>query len=162
MRPGSHECGGIPAHVEGGDRPVFFRLRRDREHSNQRRRRSPRRCRPAPGAGSGGERTMSTPTNHFTDFLHRRSFVELNARERANALVDAGTGRELLGPFDRIESPWLAAQGVTPQADDGCIVVKGKIAGRAAVVAALEGAFQGGSMGEVSGAKMIAALQLAR
>jgi len=105
---------------------------------------------------------MSTPTDHFTDFLHRRSFVELNARERANALVDAGTGRELLGPFDRIESPWLAAQGVTPQADDGCIVVKGRIAGRAAVVAALEGAFQGGSMGEVSGAKMTAALQLAR
>jgi malonate decarboxylase beta subunit len=37
----------------------------------------------------------------------------------------------------------------------------GKIAGKAAVVVALEGAFQGGSMGEVSGAKMSAALDLA-
>jgi malonate decarboxylase beta subunit len=95
------------------------------------------------------------------DFLRRQSFIELNARGRANALVDAGTARELLGPFDRIESPWLAAQGITPQADDGCVVIKGKIAGQAAVVTALEGAFQGGSIGEVSGAKMTAALDLA-
>ena len=98
---------------------------------------------------------------HAADFLRRQSFIELNARERANVLVDAGTARELLGPFDRIESPWLAAQGITPQADDGCVVIKGKIAGQTAVVAALEGAFQGGSIGEVSGAKMTAALDLA-
>jgi malonate decarboxylase beta subunit len=103
---------------------------------------------------------MNTQT-HAADFLRRQSFIELNARERANALIDAGTARELLGPFDRIESPWLAAQGVTPQADDGCIVIKGRIAGQAAVVTALEGAFQGGSIGEVSGAKMTAALDLA-
>src|SRR5260221_7172617 len=52
-------------------------------------------------------------------------------------------------------------QGVTPQEDDGCVVMKGKIAGQAAVVVALEGAFQGGTMGEVSGAEMTAALDLA-
>jgi malonate decarboxylase beta subunit len=52
-------------------------------------------------------------------------------------------------------------QGVTPQEDDGCVVIKGKIAGQAAVVVALEGAFQGGSIGEVSGQKMTAALDLA-
>jgi malonate decarboxylase beta subunit len=39
--------------------------------------------------------------------------------------------------------------------------VKGKIAGRPAVIVALEGAFQGGSLGEVSGQKMTAALDLA-
>src|SRR5271154_7359001 len=94
-------------------------------------------------------------------FINRKSFIELDARERAAALFDAGTSRELLGPFDRMESPWLAMQGVTPQADDGCVVMKGKIAGQAAVVVALEGAFQGGSMGEVSGEKMTAALDLA-
>ena len=92
--------------------------------------------------------------------LDRQSFIELNARERAGALFDAGTRRELAGPFDRIESPWLPLQGVTPQADDGCVVMKGKISGHSAVVIALEGAFQGGSMGEVSGAKMTAALDL--
>jgi malonate decarboxylase beta subunit len=94
-------------------------------------------------------------------FLRRESFIELDARERAHSLLDAGTARELLDPFDRVESPWLLMQGVTPQADDGCIVMKGKIAGQAAVVIALEGAFQGGSMGEVSGAKLTAALDLA-
>lgn len=95
------------------------------------------------------------------DFATRASFIELEARERATSLLDAGTARELAGPFDRIESPWLPLQGVTPQADDGCVVMKGKIAGKPAVVIALEGAFQGGSMGEVSGAKMTAALDLA-
>ena len=94
-------------------------------------------------------------------YVTRQSFIELNARERATALFDAGTARELAGPFDRLESPWLPLQGVTPQADDGCVVVKGRISGRAAVVIALEGSFQGGSMGEVSGAKMTAALDLA-
>src|SRR5271154_5502059 len=96
-----------------------------------------------------------------TNFLNRRSFLELDARGRAAALFDEGTSRELVGPFDRVESPWLAVQDVTPQEDDGCVVMKGKIAGKAAVVIALEGAFQGGSMGEVSGEKMTAALDLA-
>jgi malonate decarboxylase beta subunit len=105
---------------------------------------------------------MSAPAQSASAiFINRASFIELDARARANALLDAGTGRELLGPFDRVESPWLEMQGVTPQEDDGCVVMKGKIAGRAAVVIALEGAFQGGSLGEVSGQKMTAALDLA-
>jgi malonate decarboxylase beta subunit len=98
---------------------------------------------------------------YSADFINRQSFIELDARERAKALFDEGTSRELVGPFDRVESPWLPTQGVTPQEDDGCVVMKGKIAGQAAVVVALEGAFQGGSIGEVSGAKMTAALDLA-
>lgn len=94
-------------------------------------------------------------------FVARRSFIELDGRNRAQTLFDEGTWKELAGPFDFIESPWLPMQGVASQSDDGCIVIKGKIAGKPAVVAALEGAFQGGSLGEVSGAKMTAALDLA-
>jgi len=90
-----------------------------------------------------------------------RSFIELKARQRAHALLDEGSYRELLDPFDGIESPWLGAQGIVPQADDGMIVAKGTINGKPAVVVAIEGAFQGGSMGEVSGVKMAAALELA-
>jgi len=90
-----------------------------------------------------------------------RSFIELKARQRAHALLDDGTYRELLDPFEGITSPWLAAQGIVPQADDGMVVAKGTINGKPAVVVAIEGAFQGGSMGEVSGAKMAAALELA-
>jgi malonate decarboxylase beta subunit len=52
-------------------------------------------------------------------------------------------------------------QGIAPQFDDGCIVIKGKIGGSPAVAIAFEGAFQGGSVGEVSGAKMTAAMDLA-
>jgi malonate decarboxylase beta subunit len=94
-------------------------------------------------------------------FVRRTSFIELNARARANQLIDPGTGRELVGPFERIESPWLPEQGIAPQSDDGCVVIKGQIGGKPAVVVALEGGFQAGSMGEVSGAKMTAALDLA-
>ncbi|SQI93793.1 malonate decarboxylase subunit beta [Klebsiella oxytoca] len=90
-----------------------------------------------------------------------RSFIELRARERARTLLDDGSYRELLDPFDGIMSPWLGAQGIVPQSDDGMVVAKGTINGQPAVVIAIEGTFQGGSMGEVSGAKMAAALELA-
>lgn len=93
--------------------------------------------------------------------LARNSFIELGARERARALLDAGTFRELAGPFDGLESPWLPPQGVVPQSDDGVVVAKGRIDGLPAVVLAIEGAFQGGSMGEVGGAKIAGALELA-
>lgn len=90
-----------------------------------------------------------------------RSFIELKARERAHALLDEGSYRELLGPFDGMVSPWLSQQGIVVQSDDGMVVAKGTLQGKPTVVIAIEGAFQGGSMGEVSGAKMAAALELA-
>lgn len=93
--------------------------------------------------------------------LQSRSFVELGARQRARALLDAGSFRELLGPFDRLMSPWLPRQGIVPQADDGVVIAKGLLAGRHTVIASIEGAFQGGSMGEVGGAKIAGALELA-
>ena len=93
--------------------------------------------------------------------LNQHSFIELGARQRARALLDAGTFRELIDPFDRVMSPWLARQGVVPQADDGVVVAKGTVDGLPVVIAAIEGSFQGGSMGEVGGAKMAGALELA-
>jgi malonate decarboxylase beta subunit len=91
----------------------------------------------------------------------RQSFIELTARERARAILDAGTFRELLGPFERLKSPWLPLQGVVAQADDGVLVARGRIDGKAAVIAAVESAYQGGSIGEVSGSKIAGALELA-
>jgi len=93
--------------------------------------------------------------------LQSRSFVELGARQRARALLDPGSFRELLGPFERLMSPWLPRQGIVPQADDGVVIAKGLFDGRNTVIAAIEGAFQGGSMGEVGGAKIAGALELA-
>ncbi|MGI8329763.1 biotin-independent malonate decarboxylase subunit beta [Actinomadura scrupuli] len=108
--------------------------------------------------------SATTPPGTDTDWralLTRAGFIELTARARARALLDDGTARELCGPFDRIESPWLEPQGVVPQSDDGVVVVKGGLGGRPAVVIAIEQAFQGGGIGEVSGAKIAATLSLA-
>jgi malonate decarboxylase beta subunit len=93
--------------------------------------------------------------------LARDSFIERSARRRAAALLDDGSMMELVGPFDRVTSPWLAMQQLVVQADDGVVVAKGTLDGHPTVVLAIESAFQGGSMGEVGGAKMAGALELA-
>ncbi|WP_346949071.1 biotin-independent malonate decarboxylase subunit beta [Dyella sp.] len=93
--------------------------------------------------------------------LARRSFTELHARARAQALLDPGSFRELIDPFERLASPWLPRQGIVTQADDGLVVARGLLDGNPAVVLAIEGAFQGGSMGEVSAAKIAGSLELA-
>jgi malonate decarboxylase beta subunit len=95
-------------------------------------------------------------------FLSRQSVIEMRARERAEAILDSGTFRELLGPFERLESPWLPLQGIVPESDDGVIVARGQFDGKPAVIMAIEGAFQGGGMGEVSASKIACALMLAR
>ncbi|MEX1030252.1 MAG: biotin-independent malonate decarboxylase subunit beta [Paenibacillaceae bacterium] len=89
------------------------------------------------------------------------SYIELSARERAQAMLDEGTFRELLDPYQRIESPHLLVQGIVPQSDDGVVVARGMIDGHSAVVASVDGRFQGGGIGEVSGAKIAGALELA-
>ena len=91
----------------------------------------------------------------------RTRFTELSARERSAALLDPGTFRELIGPFERLESPHLEPQGIVPACDDGVVVARGDIDGEGAVVLAVEGLFQGGGIGEVSGAKIAGALELA-
>lgn len=94
------------------------------------------------------------------DLLQRSSFIELSARQRAQSLLDVRY-RELVDPFDRITSPWLPKQNIVPQADDGVVVIKGTMQQQPVVVIAIEGAFQGGSLGEVGGAKIAGALELA-
>jgi malonate decarboxylase beta subunit len=88
-------------------------------------------------------------------------FTELSARGRVRAMLDPGTFRELLGPAERVESPHLAVQSVVPQSDDGAVIGRGTLDGVSAAVAALDGAFQGGGVGEVSGAKLAASLEQA-
>jgi len=97
----------------------------------------------------------------WQELLARRSFIELDALGRATALLDSGSLRVLAGPFDRLESPWLAPQGITPQADDGTVIARGTVDGHPVVIAAIEQGFQGGGTGEVSGAKISQALLLA-
>ena len=93
--------------------------------------------------------------------LAKKSFIELSARERAKALLDENSFRELLDPFARMMSPWLPKQNIVPQADDGVVVAKGTLQQKPVVVISIEGNFQGGSLGEVGGAKIAGALELA-
>lgn len=89
----------------------------------------------------------------------KNSFVELNGRQRAFSLLDENTGGEIVGPeFDFI-SPHLEPQNIVPESDDGVIIAKGKLDGKAAVIISIEVSFQGGGIGEVSGAKIVAALE---
>jgi biotin-independent malonate decarboxylase beta subunit/biotin-independent malonate decarboxylase gamma subunit len=97
----------------------------------------------------------------WQELLARRSFIELDALGRATALLDPGSLQVLAGPFDRLESPWLEPQGITPQADDGTVIARGTADGRPVVIASIEQGFQGGGTGEVSGAKVSQALLLA-
>lgn len=75
-------------------------------------------------------------------------------------MLDQGTFRELLDPFERIRSPWLESQGIISQSDDGVVVARGTVGARLALCIATDGAFQGGSLGEVSGAKIAGSLEL--
>ena len=93
--------------------------------------------------------------------LNKQSFIELNARERVKALLDENGFRELLDPFARVMSPWLMKQNIVPQADDGVVVAKGTLQQQPVVMISIEGIFQGGSLGEVGGAKIAGALELA-
>jgi malonate decarboxylase beta subunit len=89
------------------------------------------------------------------------SFAEKTARDRVRSLMDPGTFRELLDPFARLESPHLPLQEIVPQSDDGEVVARGRLGDKNALVLSLEGGFQGGSVGEVNGAKIAGALELA-
>lgn len=91
----------------------------------------------------------------------KNSFVELHARERALSLLDADSARELVGPLDNMISPHLEPQNIAPESDDGIVLMKGTISQKNVLVVSIEGKFQGGGIGEVSGAKVVAALEKA-
>jgi biotin-independent malonate decarboxylase beta subunit/biotin-independent malonate decarboxylase gamma subunit len=105
--------------------------------------------------------TVDAREQDWQQMLARRSFLEGDALARADMLLDANSAQVLCGPFDRLESPWLEPQGIVPQADDGVVIARGSIGGRPAVIASIEQRFQGGAIGEASGAKISQALRLA-
>lgn len=84
-----------------------------------------------------------------------RSFAESTARERVAHLLDAGSFQEILGPVERVVSPHLALLGVPSSFDDGAVVGSGILAGHPVLIAAQEGEFMGGGVGEVHGAKLV-------
>ncbi len=90
------------------------------------------------------------------------SWYEANARQRVEALLDPRSFAEFIGPEQREISPHLAIFDLPEQFDDGIIVGRGTLKGRRILVAAQEGRFMGGAIGEVHGAKLTGLLRAAR
>ncbi|MFK4501224.1 malonate decarboxylase beta subunit [Bradyrhizobium japonicum] len=90
------------------------------------------------------------------------SWYEASARQRIDALVDASSFAELIGPELREMSPHLAIFDLPEQFDDGIVVGRGRLDGAPVLVAAQEGRFMGGAFGEVHGAKLTGLLRAAR
>lgn len=83
------------------------------------------------------------------------SYAECSARERLARLVDAESFHEWLPPTERVTSPHLAQLGVPAAFDDGVVIGRATLAGRPIFIAAQEGEFMGGGVGEVHGAKLV-------
>ena len=91
----------------------------------------------------------------------RHSFLEASARERLAGLCDAGSLQECCPPRERLASPHLAALGLAQALDDGIVVGTARLDDQPVLVAAQEGRFNGGAVGEVHGAKLTGLLQAA-
>jgi malonate decarboxylase beta subunit len=90
-----------------------------------------------------------------------RSYYESSARARIAGLLDADSFHEWLTAADRVTSPHLAILEQPAAYDDGVIIGKGGIAGKQVFIAAQEGGFMGGAVGEVHGAKIVGVLERA-
>ncbi|MDV3510866.1 biotin-independent malonate decarboxylase subunit beta [Stenotrophomonas sp. C4297] len=91
----------------------------------------------------------------------RHSYYEADARERIAGLADAGSFREFLGPARRMMSPHLAQLDQPAAFDDGIVVGEATLRGRRVLLAAQQGEFMGGGVGEVHGAKLTGLLHRA-
>ena len=89
------------------------------------------------------------------------SYLEATARERLAAVLDAHSFIEFLPPADRIVSPHLGQLDAPVSFDDGVAVGRASLGGAAIFVAAQEGGFMGGAVGEVHGAKLAGMLRRA-
>ncbi|HAV72029.1 MAG TPA: biotin-independent malonate decarboxylase subunit beta [Stenotrophomonas sp.] len=89
------------------------------------------------------------------------SFYEADARERIHGLLDKGSFTEFVGPARRIISPHLAQLGQPGAFDDGIVVGAGRLKDRDVLIAAQQGQFMGGGVGEVHGAKLTGLLERA-
>ena len=89
------------------------------------------------------------------------SYYEATARERIAGIVDESTWREFLPPSTRTLSPHLAALELPRAFDDGVVIGEAKLDRCPVLIAAQEGGFMGGAVGEIHGAKIVGLLERA-
>jgi len=92
---------------------------------------------------------LKTVKNHF----------ESTARQRVTGMVDVDSFREFCQPPERRISPHLKHFNIPAAFDDGVIVGEGRLNGCRVAIAAQEGRFMGGAIGEVHSAKIIGLLK---
>lgn len=92
---------------------------------------------------------------------NRKSWFEATARERIEGLVDPQTFTEYLRPETSKPSKHLATLDLAGAFDDGVVIGAGKLGGKTVYVAAQEGQFMGGAVGETHGAKIVGLLKKA-
>jgi malonate decarboxylase beta subunit len=90
-----------------------------------------------------------------------RSYYEADARERIAGVLDAGSFHEYVGPRRRAMSPHLAQLDTPAAFDDGIAVGEATMRGKRVLLAAQQGEFMGGGVGEVHGAKLVGLLERA-
>jgi malonate decarboxylase beta subunit len=91
----------------------------------------------------------------------KRSYYEASARQRVEGILDPGSFREILPPTERVVSPHLQALELPAAFDDGVVIGGGTLDARPVLIAAQEGEFMGGAVGEVQGAKLVGLLERA-
>ncbi len=89
------------------------------------------------------------------------SYAECSARERLARVVDEHSFHEWLPPAQRVTSPHLGQLGLPAAFDDGVAIGRATLHGQTIYVAAQEGEFMGGGVGEVHGAKLVGLMQRA-
>ncbi|MBX9901510.1 MAG: biotin-independent malonate decarboxylase subunit beta, partial [Burkholderiaceae bacterium] len=87
------------------------------------------------------------------------SFQEASARQRIDALFDDFF--EFLPPAKAWTSPHLPLLNAPVSFDDGVIIGRATMAGKRVYVAAQEGGFMGGAVGEIHGAKLVGLMRRA-
>ncbi len=92
---------------------------------------------------------------------NRKSWFEATARERIDGLLDANSFAEYIRPEMSTPSKHLAALDLAGAFDDGVVIGRGKLDGETIYVAAQEGQFMGGAVGETHGAKIVGLLKKA-
>lgn len=92
---------------------------------------------------------------------NRKSWFEATARERIDGLLDANSFAEYIRPEMSTPSKHLAALDLAGAFDDGVVIGRGNLDGETIYVAAQEGQFMGGAVGETHGAKIVGLLKKA-
>jgi malonate decarboxylase beta subunit len=87
--------------------------------------------------------------------LKSKRYSEANARNLISSFLDKDTFEEILDPRHHMVSPHLEMIGKPVEFDDGVVIGTGKLNKHSVYFAAQQGAFAGGTIGEIHGAKLV-------